>query len=115
MIDWINEFKRYTNDPSNLSQPLITLKSYIEADEPDMLFELISNSPEACIFTLISCVKFIPALRCMKALLDFDTPINKTFEYNPHGCTFIEYVENFKTYHFRSYIKIYEILHIFIN
>lgn len=69
------------------------LKSCIEADEPQILLEIIDNNYKAKIFALISCFTFIPSIKCIETLIANGTPLDKTFENNPFNCTPQEYLD----------------------
>ncbi len=110
MINWVKEFARLNARPSSVSRPIIALKSYIEADEPAFLLELLGDSEEARIYALISCMKMIPATQCIKALIQIQTPINTTFENNPYQCSVMEYLDDLKSIYPNSYRKIFKII-----
>jgi hypothetical protein len=69
------------------------IKSYIEADEGIMLLEAINDNYKAKVFALICCFTFIPSAKCIEYLIADGTPLDKTFDNNPFGCTPQEYLD----------------------
>jgi hypothetical protein len=69
------------------------IKSYIEADEGTILVEAINNNYKAKIFALICSFTFIPSIKCIEQLIADGTPLDKTFDNNPFGCTPQEYLD----------------------
>jgi hypothetical protein len=69
------------------------IKSCIEADEGIMLLEAINDNYKAKVFALICCFTFIPSAKCIEYLIADGTPLDKTFDNNPFGCTPQEYLD----------------------
>jgi hypothetical protein len=69
------------------------IKSYIEADEGIILTEAINDNYKAKIFALICCFTYIPSVRCIEQLIADGTPLDRTFDNNPFGCTPQEYLD----------------------
>ena len=71
------------------------LKSYIEADEPELLLEAINNNHKAKIFTLLCCFTYTPSAKCIEYLIANGTPLDRSFEGNPFESTPKEYLDKY--------------------
>lgn len=94
MYNWDKEFDTYSMYSKNsYSNAFKSIKSYIEADEPLMLSELLQNNKKACIYAMMQCMSFIPSIKCIEYLISIDTPLNVAFSENPYGnINIIEYI-----------------------
>lgn len=102
-------YNTYRRDSSHLQNVLSennylninAMKSYIEADEAQLLLDIIGQNYKARIYCLISCFTILPAVKCIELLIAKGTPLNQTFEHNPFHCTPEEYIKTI----FNSSIK----------
>lgn len=94
MYNWDKEFEKYSIYSKNsYSNAFKSIKSYIEADEPLMLSELLKNNDKARIYAMMQCMSLIPSIKCIEYLASIDTPLNVAFAENPFGnCNVIEYI-----------------------
>jgi hypothetical protein len=69
------------------------IRSYIEADEANLLLEATNNNYKAKIFALMCCFTYIPSIKCIEHLIADGTPLNKSFDNNPYECTPQEYLD----------------------
>ncbi len=88
----LESLRRILYDGSPIKS-ISAIKSCIEADEPIMLLEALNNNYKAKIFALICCFTFIPSAKCIEYLIADGTPLDKTFDNNPFGCTPQEYLD----------------------
>ena len=71
------------------------IKSCIEADEANLLLEIIQNNLKARIYCLICCFTYIPSIKCIERLIAEGTPLNISFEENPFQSTPLEYLHTY--------------------
>jgi hypothetical protein len=87
--DWNTEFTRYTNNKAKyitgLPISLQAIKSCIEADNPEILKELIGDHMGAHIYSLYSCFTLVPSVKCIEFIISEGTPLDRTFVNNPYG------------------------------
>ena len=76
-------------------QHISAIRSCIEADEAEYLLRILNNNTKAKIYSLICCFTFIPSIKCIEYLIAEGTPLNKTFERNPFGCTPMDYLNKY--------------------
>jgi len=98
--NWLDEFQaistyyqKYKLLPFRKS--IVALRSCIEADEPDMLYEITGSFRNACIFALILCFSSRPSVRCIQSLISQSVPLNESFTNNPFNCTPQEYLDTY--------------------
>lgn len=84
--------RRILSDGSPIKS-ISAIKSCIEADEATSLLEVLNNNYKAKIFALICCFTFIPSAKCIEYLIADGTPLDKSFENNPFGCSPQEYLD----------------------
>ncbi len=94
MYDWNKEFESYSIYTKNShSNAFKSIKSYIEADEPLMLSELVNHNVNASIYAVMLAMSMIPSLKCIEYLVSIGTPLNVSFNTNPFGkVTIYEYI-----------------------
>ena len=92
---WNAEFANYnTQDtPHTIPVSFVALKSCMEADEPELMADLLGDYKCAHIYALILCCAFIPSVNCIEYLISVGTPMNETFADNPFQCTVQEYLD----------------------
>jgi hypothetical protein len=90
---WDLELLRRILSEDSPIKSISAIKSCIEADEATSLLEVLNNNYKAKIFALICCFTFIPSAKCIEYLIADGTPLDKTFENNPFGCTPQEYLD----------------------
>ena len=102
--NWLDEFQaistyyqKYKLVPFRKS--ILALRSCIEADEPDMLYEITGSFRNACIFALILCFSSRPSIRCIQSLISQSVPLNESFTNNPFNCTPQEYLDTYRICH----------------
>lgn len=95
MYNWDKEFEGYSFYSKNSYTPAFkSVKSYIEADEPLMLSELLNNHTNASIYSIMQCMSMIPSIKCIEYLVSIGTPLNVSFNTNPFGnVTIMQYID----------------------
>jgi hypothetical protein len=92
--NWDKEFESYSIYSKNsYSNAFKSIKSYIEADSPELLSELLKNNAKAKIYSMMQCISLIPSVKCVEYLASVGTPLNIAFDTNPLGnIDVIEYI-----------------------
>lgn len=92
--NWDKEFETYSIYSKNIySNAFKSIKSYIEADSPELLSELLKDNNKAPIYAMMQCMSLIPSVKCIEYLVSIGTPLNVVFAENPFGeINVIEYI-----------------------